>query len=317
MFYWTAEPMTAQGPRKGEPSSSSMRNGLRPQPARLVRGSSRRIMSMRFRPANIRVINRRVCSWAVIGPAVQNQTRSKPTSGNVFPLRRPSTGSGVPERCSPVKGSLRRAKKRRALDCSAPFRPDSYRDGRLRREHFAALHTSKNKKAGFPPAEESRFFFFFFFFFLRKKKKFNKKKSALLTAHPLRFALFADREPAFSFPHQKGGPPRPLRCAPGRIPSGCARRPHDSPGGRSWKSPLAGGRVSQSRTFHRAVRQALGSLVCLAAAASPASFGPLRRPASQLERGVLSAFPLSMATAGVALTHLPTPLEGAGRRHRP
>ena len=92
MFYWTAEPMTAQGPRKGEPSSASMRYGLRPQPARLVRGSSRRIMTMRFRPANIRVINRRVCSWAVIGPAVQNQTRSKPTSGNVFPLRRPSTG---------------------------------------------------------------------------------------------------------------------------------------------------------------------------------------------------------------------------------
>ena len=82
--------MTAQGPRKGEPSSASMRYGLRLQPALLVRGSSRRIMTMRFRPANIRVINRRVCSWAVVGPAVQNQTRSKPTSGNVFPLRRPS-----------------------------------------------------------------------------------------------------------------------------------------------------------------------------------------------------------------------------------
>ena len=100
MSFWTAEPMTAQGPRKGEPSSPSMRYGLRPQPAHLVRGSSRRIMTMRFRPANIRVINRRVCSWAVVGPAVQNNTRSKLTSGNVFPLRRPSTGPGVPERCS-------------------------------------------------------------------------------------------------------------------------------------------------------------------------------------------------------------------------
>ena len=100
MFYWTAEPMTAQGSRKGEPSCRSMRYGLRSQPAHLVRGSSRRIMTMRFRPANIRVINRRVCSWAVVGPAVQNKTRSKPTSGNVFPLRRPSTGPGVPERCS-------------------------------------------------------------------------------------------------------------------------------------------------------------------------------------------------------------------------
>ena len=100
MFHWTAEPMTAQGPRKGEPSRASMRYGLRPQPAHLVRGSSRRIMTMRFRPANIRLINRRVCSWAVLGPAVQSQTRSKPTSGNVFPLRRPSTGPGMPERCS-------------------------------------------------------------------------------------------------------------------------------------------------------------------------------------------------------------------------
>ena len=92
--------MTAQGPRKGEPSCRSMRYGLRPQPAQLVRGSSRRIMTMRFRPANIRLINRRVCTWAVVGPAVPNQTRSKPTSGNVFPLRRPSTGPWVPERCS-------------------------------------------------------------------------------------------------------------------------------------------------------------------------------------------------------------------------
>jgi len=100
MFHWTAEPMTAQEPRKGEPSSASMRYGLRLQPAHLVRGSSRRIMTMRFRPANIRVINRRVCSWAVVGPAVQNQTRSKPTSGNVLPLRRPSPGRGEPERCS-------------------------------------------------------------------------------------------------------------------------------------------------------------------------------------------------------------------------
>lgn len=100
MQFRTAEPMAAQGPRKGEPSSRPMRNGLQTQPARLVRGSSRRIMTMRFRPANIRVINRRACSWAAIGPAVQNKTRSRLTSGNVFPLRRPSTGDGVPERCS-------------------------------------------------------------------------------------------------------------------------------------------------------------------------------------------------------------------------
>ena len=34
-----------------------------------------------------------------------------------------------------VKGSLRRAKLRRALDDCAPFRPKRNRDGRLRREH--------------------------------------------------------------------------------------------------------------------------------------------------------------------------------------
>ena len=115
MFFWTAEPMTAQGPRKGEPSSRSMRNGFRTQPARLVRGSSRRIMTMRFRPANIRVINRRVSSWAVLGPAVQNQERSKHTNGNVFPLRRPSKLRWMPERCSPSR--VRFA----APNCGAPL----------------------------------------------------------------------------------------------------------------------------------------------------------------------------------------------------
>jgi hypothetical protein len=102
MSYWTAAPMTAQGPRKGEPSSRSMRNGFQTQPARLVRGSSRRIMTLRFRPANIRVINRRVYPWAVLDPAVQNR-RSKLTSGNVFPPKPPVESQAMPERCSPSR----------------------------------------------------------------------------------------------------------------------------------------------------------------------------------------------------------------------
>jgi len=102
MSDWTAAPMTAEGPRKGEPSTKTMRNGLRTQPAPLVRGSSRRIMAMRFRPAYISVINRRASHWAVIGPAVQNPC-SKPTNGNMFPLRRPSTLYWMPERCSPSR----------------------------------------------------------------------------------------------------------------------------------------------------------------------------------------------------------------------
>jgi hypothetical protein len=139
--------MTAQGPRKGEPSPASMRNGFRTQPARLVRGSSRRIMTMRFRPANIRVINRRVCSSAVIGPAVQKDqgernlrflspwespffpqkpqrpngppdttgSSSELTSRNVFPPSRPSKVWSMPERCSPSR--VRFA----APNCGAPL----------------------------------------------------------------------------------------------------------------------------------------------------------------------------------------------------
>src|SRR5271157_6361359 len=76
-YYWTAALMIAEGPRKGEPSTRIMRNGLRTQPAPLVRGSSRRIMSLRFQPAYISVINRRASAEAVISPAVQNQNRLK------------------------------------------------------------------------------------------------------------------------------------------------------------------------------------------------------------------------------------------------
>ena len=110
----TAAPMTAQGPRKGEPSLSSVRNGLRPQPAFSVRGSSRRIMTLRFRPAHIRVINRRVCSWAVLGPAVPKPC-SKLTSGNVFPPLPLVDAAPMPERCSPSR--VRFA----APNCGAPL----------------------------------------------------------------------------------------------------------------------------------------------------------------------------------------------------
>ena len=141
--------MTAEGLRKGEPSSAFMRHGLRPQPARLVRGSSRRIMTMRFRPANIRVINRRVCSSAVIRllSKTENQRRSKLTSGNVFPPTPPVDVLVDARTVLAVKGSLRRAQLRRALDGSAPFRPDHNRDGRLRREHSTARAKEKGRFA--------------------------------------------------------------------------------------------------------------------------------------------------------------------------
>jgi hypothetical protein len=139
----TAVPMTAGSPRKGESSTRIVRHDLRIQPAFSVRGSSRRIMSMRFRPAYISVINRRVNSPAVIGAAV-GKDNSGLTSGNVFPLRRPSGSVRNAGTVLTVQGSLRRAQQRRALDRSAPFRPEPFRDGRLRREH-APIPQQKNK----------------------------------------------------------------------------------------------------------------------------------------------------------------------------
>src|SRR5215831_18638057 len=154
--------MAVEGPRKGEPSTKIMRYGLRTQPAPLVRGSSRRIMSLRFRPAYISVIDRRASPEAVIGPAVPNpllahQRDHVPAtppvagvSGATTVLAVRPSGSLVGDGGAPkhlalccdsrnVKGSLRRAKKRRALDSCAPFWPSGYRDGRLRRKHEAIL----------------------------------------------------------------------------------------------------------------------------------------------------------------------------------
>ena|SRR5215470_5646551 len=56
-----AEQVTGRGGTERRILLSSMRSGLRTQPAPLVRGSSRRITIVRFRPADIRVINRRIC----------------------------------------------------------------------------------------------------------------------------------------------------------------------------------------------------------------------------------------------------------------
>ena len=55
---------------------------------------------MRFQPANIRMINRRVCFWAVIGPAVQNRKSGKHASPDtVLPrLHRLNQAEGQGER---------------------------------------------------------------------------------------------------------------------------------------------------------------------------------------------------------------------------
>jgi hypothetical protein len=104
-----------------------MRNDLRIQPASLVRGSSRRIMSLRFRPANISVINRRASHSAVIGPAVQNLLKAH--QRDHVPATPPLDNRPGARTVLAVKGSLRRAKHRRALDYSAPFWPDTFATG--------------------------------------------------------------------------------------------------------------------------------------------------------------------------------------------
>src|SRR5215469_8967180 len=111
--YRTTALMTVEGPRKGEPSTKTVRYGLRTQPATSVRGSSRRIMSMRFRPANISVINRRASSQAVIGPAVQNQLKAHQQDHD--PATPPVEAIPEPERCSPSR--VRCA----APNCGAPL----------------------------------------------------------------------------------------------------------------------------------------------------------------------------------------------------
>jgi hypothetical protein len=71
--------MTVDGHTKRRILLRSMRYGLRAQSAPLVRGSSRRIMTLRFRPAYIRVINRRDSSTTVISPAFLKSKRASST----------------------------------------------------------------------------------------------------------------------------------------------------------------------------------------------------------------------------------------------
>jgi len=83
---------------------------------------------MRFRPANISVINRRASSEAVIGPAVQNPLLKAHQRDHVPPT--PPVETFLCARTVlALKGALRRAKLRRALDRCAPFRPTNIATG--------------------------------------------------------------------------------------------------------------------------------------------------------------------------------------------
>src|SRR5215467_6814219 len=142
-FGWTAALMIAEGPRKGEPSTKIMRNGSYTQPAPLVRGSSRRIMSLRFRPAYISVINRRASAEAVISPAVQKEPRgTKPTVS--FPLGipiLPSTAKAAERRCCSYNRKLLKAHQQEHVPAPPPVgavsAPERCSPSRVR---FAAPH---------------------------------------------------------------------------------------------------------------------------------------------------------------------------------
>jgi hypothetical protein len=75
--------MTVHGQSKRRILLRSMRYDLRVQSAPLVRGSSRRIMTLRFRPAYIRLINRRDSSNTVISPVFLKTKRASSTRKRV------------------------------------------------------------------------------------------------------------------------------------------------------------------------------------------------------------------------------------------
>jgi hypothetical protein len=152
MDYWTAEPMTAQGPRKGESSLCSMRNGPKPQPARSVRGSSRRIMAMRFRPANIRVINRRASSSPVIGSAVQTRRAPSSPAGTCSRYAARRRNVSTPERCSQAR--VRFATPNYGVPLPAPRR--SGQETLRRAAPAGTLHGGYQKETGRLPSLRRR-----------------------------------------------------------------------------------------------------------------------------------------------------------------
>src|SRR5438270_6160609 len=91
--------MTVDGHTKRRILLRSMRYDLRVQSAPLVRGSSRRIMTLRFRPAYIRLINRRDSSTTVICPVFLKPKRASSTRkrGELARKTNPSHSGGLTE----------------------------------------------------------------------------------------------------------------------------------------------------------------------------------------------------------------------------
>ena len=119
-----------------------MRYGLRAQSAPLVRASSRRIMSMRFRPAYISLINRRARSSAVTGAAVGNlKAHQREGVPDQAAHQIPECQDGA--RAQGV-ASLRQTTARPCPLRAVPAKPLC--DGRLRREHLEAFYDQIEKE---------------------------------------------------------------------------------------------------------------------------------------------------------------------------
>src|ERR1022692_627465 len=107
---------------------------------------------------------------------------------------------------------------------------------------------------------------------------------------------------ASSLPSPRKSPARTASCAPTRIPSPCARSPDDFTGGFPGNCRRLAWRVS-SIAYLPPCRAASPGLAGVLGPALPiAHHLDQRRPASQLERGVLSAFqrrPASQLERGV------------------
>ena len=99
-------------------------------------------MSLRFRPAHISVINRRAChrllSALLPGKTLQAHQRER------VPTQSRPSAFFLMQNGALAQGSAAPRQTRRALARSAPFRPGSFRDGRLRREH-SRIPEQKNK----------------------------------------------------------------------------------------------------------------------------------------------------------------------------
>ena len=92
---------------------------------------------MRFRPANIRVINRRESSS--LSSALLSEPGTLKAHQQELGSRRAARPVALmPESVLADKGPLRRAKHRRALASSARFRLKTDCDGRLRREQITS-----------------------------------------------------------------------------------------------------------------------------------------------------------------------------------